>query len=165
MDNCGHAGAVFVFECGSVGRPSKNNQSRINSSNMFHQLTHISTLEIFFGKWLIEGTKCFFRIFCFFVLKTDKKWYKLYSPVVIYRTVSLCLVVKIIQKRQQLQTSGEKKLSKELLLEKLQTKYFVRNYEQNVLPYIQHHRWYLFTGHREGYFKFSWDWNHFLQRQ
>ena len=33
-------------------------------------------------------------------------------------------MVKIIQKRQQLQTSGEKKLSKELLLEKLQTKYF-----------------------------------------
>ena len=31
-------------------------------------------------------------------------------------STSLCLVVKIIQKRQQLQTSGEKKLSKELLL-------------------------------------------------
>ena len=87
MDNCGHAGAVFVFECGSVGRPSKNNQSRINSSNMFHQLTHISTLEIFFGKWLIEGTKCFFlEYFCFFCFcELTKKWYKSYSPVVVYR--------------------------------------------------------------------------------
>ena len=85
MDNCGHAGAVFVFECGSVGRPSKNNQSRINSSNMFHQLTHISTLEIFFGKWLIEGTKCFFRMFFFCFCELNKKWYKSYSPVVVYR--------------------------------------------------------------------------------
>ena len=165
MDNCGHAGAVFVFECGSVGRPSKNNQSRINSSNMFHQLTHISTLEIFFGKWLIEGTKCscldFVFVFCFGeLIKSDinyilKLWF--IEPV----SASLCLLVKIIQKRQQLQTSGEKKLSKELLLEKLQTKYFVRNYE----PHIEHHRWYLFTGHREEHFLFSWDWNHFLQRQ
>ena len=95
MDNCGHAGAVFVFECGSVGRPSKNNQSRINSSNMFHQLTHISTLEIFFGKWLIEGTKLFNRIFLFFCFgelkKSDIKyilqlWF--IEPVL----TSLCLV-------------------------------------------------------------------------
>ena len=85
MDNCGHAGAVFVFECGSVGRPSKNNQSRINSSNMFHQLTHISTLEIFFGKWLIEGRKIVFRIFCSLFLGTDKEWYKRYFLVVIDR--------------------------------------------------------------------------------
>ena len=151
MDNCGHAGAVFVFECGSVGRPSKNNQSHINSSNMFHQLTHISTLEIFFGKWLIEGTKCFlgyFVLFCFLELIKSDINHILQFPVSTY----LCLVVKIIQKRQQLQTSGEKKLSKELLLEKLQTKYFGRNYEQNVLPRIQHHRWYLSTSHREEHF-------------
>ena len=124
MDNCGHAGAVFVFECGSVGRPSKNNQSRINSSNMFHQLTHISTLEIFFGKWLIEGTKCFLEYFVFWFWELIKSDINYILQLWSIEPGSLCLVVKIIQKRQQLQTSGEKKLSKELLLEKLQTKYF-----------------------------------------
>ena len=153
MDNCGHAGAVFVFECGSVGRPSKNNQSRINRSNMFHQLTHIGTPEIFFGNWLIEGKKLFLEYFvlCFWErIKSDTKDILLLWFIDSVST-SLCLVVKIIQKRQQLQTSGEKKLSKELLLvlEKLQTEYFVRNHEQNVLPHIQHHRRYLFTGHRD----------------
>ena len=152
MDNCGHAGAVFVFECGSVGRPSKNNQSRINSSNMFHQLTHISTLEIFFGKWLIEGTKYFLEYFVFWFWELIKSDINYILQLWSIEPGSLCLVVKIIQKRQQLQTSGEKKLSKELLLEKLQTKYFGRNYEQNVLPRIQHHRWYLSTSHREEHF-------------
>ena len=153
MDNCGHAGAVFVFECGSLGRPSKNNQSRINSSNIFHQLTHISTLEIFFGKWLIKGTKCFLEYFVFWFWELIKSDINYILQLWSIEPVSLCLVVvKIIQKRQQLQTSGEKKLSKELLLEKLQTKYFGQNYEQNVLPRIQHHRWYLPTGHREEHF-------------
>ena len=134
MDNCGHAGAVFVFECGSVGRPSKNNQSRINSSNMFHQLTHISTLEIFCGNWLIEGKKIVFRIFCSLFLGTDKEWYKRYSLVVIYR---LSFNVSLFGGENYTETAtaadfGWKETFQRITFREITNQIFCRNYEQNV---------------------------------
>ena len=133
-----------------------------------HQKTinHALTAQICSTNWLtlalwkyslandwLKVQNCLIEYFCFGELKKSDIKYILQLWFIEPVLTSLCLV----RGENYTETAtaadfGWKETFQRITFREITNQIFWRNYEQNFLPHIQHHRCYLCTGHREELF-------------